>query len=65
MNIDQYKELLKHIPAINAALREQGVDVDDVEDAGAKGGSLTKKENAKAEKAKKANIDATSDEDEE
>jgi len=60
LNIDQYKEFIKQIPAINAAIREQGFEVDDI---GEKVQSSAKE--VKSAKAKKANFDATSDEDEE
>lgn len=62
LTIDQYKALLKSIPEINAALKSGGTDIgnpsllDDDEEA--------PKLQRKA-KAKKENIEATSDEDEE
>ncbi|TPX15740.1 uncharacterized protein E0L32_000074 [Thyridium curvatum] len=67
LSIEQYKALLKAIPAINAELRSQGQPVDDVA-AGEEGAEaaekLPKKKKAKSP-VKKANIEATSDEDSE
>jgi hypothetical protein len=63
LSVDQYKALLRAIPEINASLKTGGVDVgesalpdDDEEDPKPQRKSKTKKE--------KANIEATSDEDE-
>jgi hypothetical protein len=63
LSVDQYKEFLKVIPAINEQLRKEGHDVDDVGESG----SAEDQENPKAKKTKKessrkANIEATSDE---
>jgi hypothetical protein len=65
LTVDQYKALLKAIPAINASLKESGVDVDgyavndeDESDAPARQKKKTKSKN------EKSNIDVTSDEDE-
>jgi len=63
LSVDQYKEFLKAIPAINEQLRKEGHQVDDVGDAE----SAEEQENPKATKTKressrKANIEATSDE---
>ena len=71
LSLDQYKTLLQAIPDINAALRQEGSAVGDAEDD--EGGAVVaakdkaKDKAAKAEKvkAKKANIEATSDEDSE
>jgi hypothetical protein len=66
LSVDQYKEFLKAIPAINEQLRKEGHDVDDV---GEEAESAEEQENAKAKKSKKesrkANIEATSDEESE
>jgi hypothetical protein len=64
--VDQYKALLEAIPAINASLKEAGVDinghaVDDEED---EAGSPAKQKRKTKPKNEKSNIDATSDEDE-
>lgn len=63
--MDQYKVFLEAIPEINARLKETGVDVDglavdndDESDAPARQKKKTKPKNDKA------NIEATSDEDE-
>lgn len=72
LSLDQYKALVRAIPDINAALREDGVAMSDVEDgdaeAAAKTGAGSSKAAAsaqekKAKAPKKANIEATSDED--
>jgi len=76
LSIDQYTALLKAIPKLNKALTKRGFDVtvdededdkDDEEDGGVvreKRTNVAKKPRAR-EKPKKANIEATSDEDEE
>jgi hypothetical protein len=65
LTVDQYKALLKAIPAINASLKESGVDVDGYvvndEDESDAPGRQKKKTKSKNEKS---NIDVTSDEDE-
>lgn len=61
LSFEQYSSFLKIIPDINAALRELGHDVDDPKAAITNGSSITKK--AKKEKPSKANIEATSEED--
>ncbi|KAK3327588.1 RNA polymerase II transcriptional coactivator-like protein [Cercophora scortea] len=67
LSLEQYQQLLKIIPDINKGLRSQGHDVDDP-DVGAKPTDLSvkpasvKKEKP-AKKAKKSNIEETSDED--
>ena len=63
LSVEQYLAFLKKVPAINEALRERGFvveDDDDVDDAPAVS-TGTRKGRVKEEKA---NIDATSDEDE-
>jgi hypothetical protein len=62
--VDQYKAFLKSIPAINASLKDSGIDIsgyavdaDDVEDE-------AKQKRKTKSKVEKSNIDATSDEDE-
>ena len=66
MTIDQYKTFLQTIPQLNAHLKTLGIDVshsaaledDDEED-------IKSIKRIKAKKQEKANIEATSDEDEE
>lgn len=60
--MEQYAALLRAAPAISATLRDMGETVGDVDDAG----TAPAKTSAKKESAKpaKANIEATSDEDE-
>jgi hypothetical protein len=58
LSVEQYTALLKCVPSINAALRGLGHAVDDV---GVEVPAKEKKEKARSDKA---NIDATSDEDE-
>lgn len=61
LSFEQYNSLLKVIPQINEALRELGHDVGDSTVTASNGsGTLTK---AKREKPSKANIEATSEED--
>ncbi|OAA62535.1 RNA polymerase 2 transcriptional [Niveomyces insectorum RCEF 264] len=69
LSLEQYKTLLRAIPQINAALRDDGVAMDDVDDE--VGGGAADDDNARAESStkprkapKKANHEATSDEDE-
>lgn len=62
LSVDQYKAFLKAVPGINAVLRKEGHEVDDL-DPGDAGEEL---EVAKAKKAStKSNIEATSDEESE
>jgi len=65
LTVDQYKAFLKAIPEINAHLSELGIKFDafaDVEDESEKEEKPQRR--IKAKKAEKANIEATSDEDE-
>ena len=62
MTIDQYKTLLKSIPEINAALKNEGIDVGEAELPDEEVEAPTRKVKAKKEKA---NIEETSDEDDE
>ncbi|EKD13785.1 uncharacterized protein L3040_005597 [Drepanopeziza brunnea f. sp. 'multigermtubi'] len=66
LNIEQYKALLKSIPELNAHLKTMGVDVSDSEipENGPEENSKLQKR-VRAKKQEKANIEATSDEDEE
>ncbi|KAJ9156451.1 hypothetical protein NKR23_g1365 [Pleurostoma richardsiae] len=57
LSVDQYQSLLKAIPAINAELRKAGHNVDDLN-----ADSAQEVVSKPAKKAKKANIEATSDE---
>ena len=66
LSVDQYKALLKAIPALNAQLKDLGVDVglqstvhDDSEI------ERKSQRRPKAKKEEKSNIEATSEEDEE
>lgn len=61
LSVEQYNHLLKAIPEINAALRDLGHDVDDSAASVGNGATTTKK--VKKEKPAKANIEATSEED--
>jgi hypothetical protein len=64
LNVEQYQAFLKAIPEINASLKELGVDVT------GGGGEIDEDEEVKprkkaaVKKESKANIDATSDEEE-
>jgi len=67
LTVDQYKALLKAIPEINASLKQQGIDVgrsaaDDDDEEEAELETVPKKR--VRTKTEKANIDATSDEEE-
>ncbi|KAK4153226.1 transcriptional Coactivator p15-domain-containing protein [Chaetomidium leptoderma] len=66
LSLDQYRALLKIIPELNQELRSQGHDVGDAP-AVEMSGALVKTERPAKSKKKptKANIDATSDEEEE
>lgn len=61
LSIDQYAALLKAIPSINAALRERGHEFNEPDSSIADEPVVSKK--AKKEKPSKANIEATSEED--
>ncbi len=69
LSLDQYKALIRAIPDINAALREDGVAMSDAEDddvVDSKPATKEKKEKKEKKAAaapKKSNIEATSDED--
>ncbi|KAH7326100.1 transcriptional Coactivator p15-domain-containing protein [Stachybotrys elegans] len=64
LSVEQYAALLKCVPSINAALRDKGHSVDEPE--GLDEVPATKKASKKElkSKASRANIEATSDEDE-
>ncbi|KJZ79544.1 hypothetical protein HIM_01013 [Hirsutella minnesotensis 3608] len=62
LSVDQWSAILKAAPAINAALRDLGQTVDDLPDTA--DAAPPKAKTGKKEKASKANIEATSDEDE-
>ncbi|KAK4669162.1 uncharacterized protein QC763_200560 [Podospora pseudopauciseta] len=63
LSIDQYKAFLKAIPQLNEELRSQGVEVDDVP-AGVGGSSRKPATKTESKKAKKSNIEVTSEEEE-
>ncbi|KAK5661403.1 hypothetical protein OQA88_11302 [Cercophora sp. LCS_1] len=68
LSIDQYKALLKAIPALNEELRAQGHEIGDSEpsaNGSADGGALlaSPKKDKLRKKTKKLNIEVTSDED--
>ncbi|KIE02326.1 Transcriptional Coactivator p15 family protein, partial [Metarhizium majus ARSEF 297] len=62
LSVAQYTALLKAAPGINAALRQMGQAMEDVDDLGDATVGPTKKPKKEKKKASKANIDATSDE---
>ncbi|OIW28882.1 PC4-domain-containing protein [Coniochaeta ligniaria NRRL 30616] len=63
LSVEQYKEFLKAIPAINEQLRKEGHDVDDVgESESAEEQEKPKAKKTTKESSRKANIEATSDE---
>lgn len=69
LSLQQYETFIKAIPEINAQLHKMGHDVEDSEDAGGvstSGGAIPKpvKKSTSEARAKKANIEATSDEEE-
>ncbi|EFY89700.1 hypothetical protein J3458_005493 [Metarhizium acridum] len=64
LSVAQYTALLKAAPGINAALRQMGQAMEDVDDLGDTTAEPTKKPKKEKKKASKANIDATSDEEE-
>ncbi|CAG9943444.1 unnamed protein product [Clonostachys rosea f. rosea IK726] len=61
LSVEQYAAFLKAVPGINAALRELGHPVDDLDES-AEHVKVSKESKAKA-KAAKTNFEATSDED--
>ncbi|KAH6899909.1 transcriptional Coactivator p15-domain-containing protein [Thelonectria olida] len=65
LSVEQYAALVKAVPAINAALRDLGHDVDESEEATST--ALIPVAKAKKDKSKssKANIETTSEEEEE
>jgi hypothetical protein len=58
--VEQYKALLKSVPAINAELAAKGHDIPDIASS-----SAVAPESARKKEKKKANIEATSDEESE
>ncbi|CAM1501095.1 Fc.00g102570.m01.CDS01 [Cosmosporella sp. VM-42] len=64
LSVDQYNALVKSIPGINAALREQGQSIEEPEEDTSTALVLTKKPKKDKVRPEKANIEATSDEDE-
>ncbi|KAI9899994.1 hypothetical protein N3K66_004256 [Trichothecium roseum] len=64
LSVEQYTALLKVVPAINAALKEKGFVIEDLDDAVEEEPVVAKSKKNTA-KPKKSNIDATSDEDSE
>jgi hypothetical protein len=60
--VEQYQEFLKAVPAINAALVEQGVAVEEADLQGEEKLSTVVKSEKKPPRSK-SNIEATSDED--
>ncbi|KAH6609623.1 hypothetical protein Trco_002969 [Trichoderma cornu-damae] len=61
LSVEQYLALLKAAPGINAALRAKGQDVEDPDDMDVEEPSAST--NKRKSKSDKANIEATSDED--
>lgn len=64
LSVDQYKEFLKVIPAINEQLRKEGHDVEDVDEPEVPG-EREKTKPKKSKESRKANIEATSEEESE
>ena len=64
LSVDQYVALVKSIPGINEALRELGQSVDDPQEETSTALVPTKKSKKDKARSEKANIEATSDEDE-
>lgn len=64
LSVEQYQALLKNVPGINAALRELGQSIEDSEETTSTALVPTKKSRKEKNKSDKANIEATSDEDE-
>ncbi|KLU88437.1 hypothetical protein MAPG_07423 [Magnaporthiopsis poae ATCC 64411] len=62
LTLDQYQALLKNAPAINAELRKMGEDVQDVEASTVDPPTEAPRPPSRDKRAKKANIEATSDE---
>jgi len=66
LSIDQYKAFVKAIPAINASLRSQGIEIEGSEEVEAAESEEEvkpkRKTKAKAIEEEKSNIEATSDE---
>lgn len=62
--MEQYNALLKVIPELNEKLRSQGHGVGDASAAGVRDSLAQADKSAKPKKSKRANIDATSDEEE-
>ncbi|KAF4125754.1 Transcriptional Coactivator p15 (PC4) [Geosmithia morbida] len=63
LSVEQYVALLKAAPGINAALRELGHSVDDVDVDAEEAPAEKEKKKKKARDQSKSNIEATSDED--
>lgn len=63
LSVEQYTSFLKVIPELNAALRELGHDIDDPVTSASNGPSSSVAKKPKKEKPAKANIEATSEED--
>jgi len=66
LSVEQYKALLRFIPEINAQLRKEGESIEEATQQDAEDGEIEKPaviEKSKKPAAKKANIEATSDED--
>ncbi|KAM0418844.1 hypothetical protein ACHAPT_012209 [Fusarium lateritium] len=64
LSVEQYNALVKAIPAINAALRAQGQEVEDPEDEAETALVPVSKPKKERKRSPKANIEATSDEEE-
>ncbi|KAF7545693.1 hypothetical protein G7Z17_g8979 [Cylindrodendrum hubeiense] len=64
LSVEQYTALLKAVPAINAALRDLGNPVDEPDEPMSTALIPTSKPKKDRSKSSRANIDATSDEDE-
>ncbi|PHH90778.1 hypothetical protein CDD83_2669 [Cordyceps sp. RAO-2017] len=64
LSVEQYGALLRAVPAINASLRAMGQSVDDVQVTGDDAAAAAAKPKQAKSKPSKANIEATSDEDE-
>ncbi|RMJ13377.1 hypothetical protein CDV36_006982 [Fusarium kuroshium] len=64
LSVDQYNALIKAIPAINAALRAQGEKVDDPEEEAETALVPVVKPKKERKRSPRANIEATSDEEE-
>ncbi|KND89676.1 putative RNA polymerase II transcriptional coactivator [Tolypocladium ophioglossoides CBS 100239] len=64
LSIEQYTALLKAVPSINATLREMGQAVDGIDETDETAVATTVKPKKEKSRPSKANIEATSDEDE-